>query len=138
MEYLKKMNYNDIKQLDINTPEKLLYILTCEDREIWKKIYGDDELMKKIEDKINELDVVIDAYLDYDREKFMERTKREGYDQLFREEAREEGFLEGKENERLRIISALSNSDVDFDKIIKILNITDEEIDKLNSMKENV
>lgn len=141
--YLKKMSYNEIRDLEINTTEKLLYILTCENRSLWKKIYGDDEFMKKVEEKINELDVLLDAYMDYDREAYLERTKKEGYEQMFREEIKEdlrdEVIKEVHEEFRQKVVKevhenlletarVLIKNGVDRNFVLDTFKLSDEEV----------
>ncbi len=70
LEKLGELSYNDIRKEDNNSLETLLYIFTCEDKEKREELYRNNEIMKKVNDKLNDLTDDFDSILFYDREEF--------------------------------------------------------------------
>lgn len=70
LEKIGELSYNDIRKEDNNSLETLLYIFTCEDKEKREELYRNNEIMKKVNDKLNDLTDDFDSILFYDREEF--------------------------------------------------------------------
>lgn len=128
MDFLNDLDYTVVRAMRDNTAEKLLYILTC-DKELWAEVYGDDKLMKKVQEKIDKLlNTDLDAYLRYDREKFLKEVEKE----VVANEAREDGMEKGRIDARLEAAKKFIDNGSDADYVISTLNLTKEEIKQLN------
>lgn len=67
LEYLRKLNHNDIKKQDSLT--KALYLFVCNDEEFLNELYDKDEFMKKLQQQVKKIAQDFDLSMGYDKEK---------------------------------------------------------------------
>lgn len=114
LEYLERIDYNEIKKGISYNLEKLLYIFICGNEEILDYIYNGDEIMLEIKDEFKSQIKELDEMLYYDPEEL----KRIGEQQI-------------REDERKNIVKNMVDNDLSDDLIMKSLNITLEELQNL-------
>ncbi len=121
LEKIGELSYNDIRREDNNSLETLLYIFTCEDKEKREELYRNNEIMKKVNDKLNDLTDDFDSILFYDREEFR------------RLESEELGEKFGRAEEKKEIAKKMLNKDKPLEEIMEFTGLTIEEIKKLQA-----
>lgn len=137
---IKEKYYNKEKLTRI---EKLLLLLVIDKKEELRKIAGDDEVMKKVEEKITMLSEDSAMILCYDEEEHKEKV-RQAVSATEKEEAREEGLKEGikegiKEGEKTskcNIAINMLKENIDINIISKVTNLSIEKINELNKSKQ--
>lgn len=119
LEYLSEIEYNDIKQLEENSLERLLYIFVCEDKKKLDELYIGDVLMEKIKSKLYDLSSNIDDYFYYDKEELL---KEESYS-LGVEHGIKKGIKQGIEQEQADLINNMFLAGMSTDEIHKVTKI---------------
>lgn len=113
MDYLRKLDYNKIKE-DTDSLEYLLYIFICNDERDRNKLYSDDEIMAKVNKKLEELTKTMDEVF-LDKEEYW----------------KEVSYEVGKEEEKIKIAKKMLAKGKDIEEIIEFTELTIEDIDKL-------
>ncbi len=67
VDLLTEIDYNEIEKLNERDLKWLLYIFVCGDKRRRKEVYGESEMMKKVNQKVESYDDPLDAYLFYDK-----------------------------------------------------------------------
>ena len=67
LDLLSEMNYNEIEKMNERDLKWLLYIFVCEDKKLREEVYGGNEMMKKVNEKVEDYEKALDAYLFYDK-----------------------------------------------------------------------
>ena len=86
LELLSQMDYNEIEKMNERDLKWLLYIFVCEDKGLREEVYGGNEMMKKVNKKVEDYEQALDAYLFYDKKQLEEAGIRELYRQDFLKE----------------------------------------------------
>lgn len=138
--FLEELNYNKIKE-EPNSLEYLLYFFVNDNKSELDKLYLEDEIMEKVQEKLYTLDEALDTFLYYDPEE-LKRAEIEDA----KEEARKEGIKKGikkgiiegikeGENKKVReIAKQLIKLNISIKDIMTATNLSQEEIE---SLKEN-
>jgi len=133
LEFLEEIKYNEIKE-DKDSLEYLLYFFVNDDKKELDKLYLEDEIMEKVQEKLYTLDEALDAKLYYDLEE-LKKAEIEELKDLGREEGRKEGLKEGLKEGRLQQVQEIAISmlkeKIPVDMIIKITKLSKEEIKNL-------
>lgn len=74
LEYLRKIEYTLVKEMEDNNLKKLLYFFVNNNIEELKKIYDGVDIMEKVVDKIIDLTEDLEDNLYYDREELRNET----------------------------------------------------------------
>ena len=120
--FLQELNYNKIKE-EPNSLEYLLYFFVNDNKSELNKLYLEDEIMEKVQEKLYTLDEALDSFLYYDPEEL----KR-----LEIEDAKEEARKEGKKEKAQEIAKSLLKLNIPIKDIITATNLSKEEIESLN------
>ena len=68
IDLLNEIDYNEIERLKEDDLRWLLYIFVCGDESLREKVYGEREMMKKLNQKIDDYETVLDRWLYYSKE----------------------------------------------------------------------
>ena len=116
LEYLRRLSYTDIKKEETNSLEQLLYIFICGDKETREKLYSKNELMDKVNEKLESL------------------TNEYGTIYYDKEEYHKELVYElGTKDKTNEIAKKMLKENMDIKLIIKITGLTKEEIEILKN-----
>lgn len=138
MEFLKKMKYTTIKEMEQDDLERLFYILSNSNHRELDEVYEGDELMSKVKKKLYDLESELDRLLIYDRQKMIvdnindylyEIGQKEGREQGL-EQGREEGREEGKNEERAKLLESIKkmyNNGIPMKKILECFDLSEKE-----------
>ncbi len=130
MEYLKKMSYTTIKEMEERSLERLLYIFVEHDPERLNELYEGDELMRKVKNKFFYLESSLERFLLYDKQALRESNLKEEFQRIGLEEGREEG----RQQERKRFMEALADLNLSEEQMRKFkMLIEDDDLNILNS-----
>jgi len=133
--FLQELNYNKIKE-EPNSLEYLLYFFVNDDKKELDKLYLEDEIMEKVQEKLYTLDEALDAKLYYDLEE-LKKAEIEELKDLGREEGRKEGHKEGlKEGENKKaqeIAKNLLKLNIPIEDILIATKLSKEEIESLKA-----
>ena len=142
LEFLSSIDYNEIKKGNRYNLAKLLYIFICNNEGILDYIYNGDEIMLEIKDEFKSTIKELDEMLYYDPEELKRMIAEEEYRDAI-EEGREEGIKEGREEgikegikegkleTQKEIVKNMIDNNLSDDLIMKSLNITFAELQKL-------
>ena len=104
LDFLRNIDYNEIKKGSIFCLEKLLYIFICDNKKILDYIYKGDNIMDKVRDNFETYRNDVDDVLYYNPDDLNRQIDEEEIENA-RKEARqkglEEGRLEGRKEGRL-------------------------------------
>ena len=125
LEYLREIDYNEVKKGNSYNLEKLLYIFICENNRILDYVYNGDEIMLEIKDEFKSQIKELDDMLYYDPEDLKRQMKEWEY-----KEAVKEGKEQGKLETKQEIVKNMIDNNLSDDLIMKSLNITFEELQK--------
>lgn len=130
MEYLKKMSYTTIKEMEERSLERLLYIFVEHDPERLNELYEGDELMRKVKNKFFYLESSLERFLLYDKQALRESNLKEEFQRIGLEEGREEG----RQQERKRFMEVLADLNLSEEQMRKFkMLIEDDDLNILNS-----
>ena len=116
LEYLRRLSYTDIKKEETNSLEQLLYIFICSDKEKREELYSKNELMDKVNEKLESL------------------TNEYGTIYYDKEEYHKELVYElGTKDKTNEIAKKMLKENMDIKLIIKITGLTKEEIEILKN-----
>lgn len=119
-------DYTIVKE-DKESLEKLLYLLICNDKEKMNEVYDGDEFMAKIIREVNSQTDEFDKLFFYNREILDdEYSKEEAV-----KDARKEALIEGWEQSKMNIAKAMLNENCDIEFIVKVTNLTYDDVVKL-------
>lgn len=127
MEYLKKMSYTTIKEMEERSLERLLYIFVEHDPERLNELYEGDELMRKVKNKFFYLESSLERFLLYDKQALRESNLKEEFQRIGLEEGREEG----RKNERLNLAKKMLANGITFEELKKDYNYSKSELEIL-------
>ncbi len=113
LEKLGKLSYNDIKEEANNSLEKLLYVFTCEDKEKRKELYRNNEIMEKVNDKLEDLTEDFDSILFYDREEFRKKESEELGETRKAKEIAKKLLAKGMPESDIKEVTGLTKKDID-------------------------
>ena len=68
IDLLNEIDYNEIEKLNERDLRWLLYIFVCGDKRLREEVYGESEMMKKVNDKIDDYQAFLNRWLYYDKE----------------------------------------------------------------------
>ena len=68
IDLLNEIDYNEIEKLNERDLRWLLYIFVCGDKRLREEVYGESEMMKKVNDKIDDYQAFLNQWLYYDKE----------------------------------------------------------------------
>jgi predicted transposase/invertase (TIGR01784 family) len=122
LEYLKKIDYNEIIEGNYNL-EKILYIFICNNKEELDYIYKGDEVMEKIREDFDYIKQALDDMLYYNPEE-LERQA----DEYEREMARKEGREEGRQETMKGIVLNLYENKFSITDICKYTKLSEKDI----------
>ncbi len=112
---LESLSYNEIKEEDEDSLKTLLYIFTCEDKKKREELYRNNEIMKKVNEKLEDLTDDFDNILFYDYEEFKKLESEEL----------------GETAKAKEIAKNLLELKIDIETITKATGLTTEEIKEL-------
>lgn len=118
LEYLRKLDYNEIKKEEANSLEKLLYIFVCEDNKKREKLYSDDNLMDKVNEKLENLTEEFGS-LYYDKEQYRK-------DVIY-----ELGETDGAKNKAKEIAKKMLSKGKSIEEIMEFTELSKEDIENL-------
>ena len=72
VDLLTEIDYNEIEKLNERDLKWLLYIFVCGDKRLREEVYGESEMMKKVNQKVEKYNDPLDAYLFYDKKELDE------------------------------------------------------------------
>jgi len=128
--FLQELNYNKIKE-EPNSLEYLLYFFVNDNKSELNKLYLEDEIMEKVQEKLYTLDEALDSFLYYDPEE-LKRLEIEDAKEEAHKEGIEEGIKEGKKEKAQEIAKSLLKLNIPIKDIITATNLSKEEIESLN------
>ena len=142
VDFLRNIDYTDIKRMKEDSLERLLYIFVCDNKEIRDKLYLGDKIMDEVQKKLDLLNENLDYYLYYDGE---EIKKQAAYELGMNEgeikgkaeglaEGLAEGRTEGAHENKLEIAKGMLKDGIPDETILKYVKISASE---LKSFKEN-
>ena len=120
LEYLRRLSYTDIKKEETNSLEQLLYIFICGDKETREKLYSKNELMDKVNEKLESLTNEYGTIY-YDKEEY------------HKELVYELGTKDGIRSEKMEIAKKLLEKKTDINFISEVTGLTKEEIEILKN-----
>ena len=120
LEYLRRLSYTDIKKEETNSLEQLLYIFICSDKEKREELYSKNELMDKVNEKLESLTNEYGTIY-YDKEEY------------HKELVYELGTKDGIKKEKMEIAKKMLKENMDIKLIIKVTGLTKEEIEILKN-----
>ena len=123
IDFLRKLDYTEIMKGE-NSLERLLYIFICNDKEVLDKLYFGDDIMKKVVEKVSALTEDFADELYYNKEEIINEYS---YDL-----GKEQGVEQGKNKRNNEIAKKMLEMNMSIDDIIKITELTEEDIQKLN------
>ena len=127
LDFLSKMNYNQIKNLSDKDLKWLLYIFVCQDKKLNKILYSENKMMKKVRYKMDDFMKEFDQILVYDYRKFKEAELKE-----MREERMKKATEKGEKKKSIEIAKRLlSLKFMDVEQISEITSLTIKELEKL-------
>ena len=129
LEYLRRLDYNEIKKKDAFT--KALYIFVCNDEEFLTELYEGDEFMKELRKQADKIVQDFDLLMYYDKDKLdQEVVFNNGFDK-----GHDSGFNEGHTsgfNEGLiATAKKMIKMNLDLKTIAKATGLKPSEIQKL-------
>lgn len=131
LDFLSKMDYNQIKKLNEHDLQWLLYILVCQDKTHANHLYRESGMMKKVEMKKEDFLRELDSLLAYDHEEFHRREMEELKEKAVKE-AREEGLKEGLEQSKKEMAKkSLKIGTLTLEQIAEITDLTIDEVKEL-------
>lgn len=135
LDFLSKMDYNQIKKLNEHDLQWLLYILVCQDKTHANHLYRESGMMKKVEMKKEDFLRELDSLLAYDHEEFhrreMEELKEKAVKEA-REEGHKEGLKEGLEQSKKEMAKkSLKIGTLTLEQIAEITDLTIDEVKEL-------
>ncbi len=86
IDLLNEIDYNEIEKLNERDLRWLLYIFVCGDKRLREEVYGESEMMKKVNDKIDNYQAFLNQWLYYDKE-YLDNC---GFEELGRQKAKKE------------------------------------------------
>lgn len=122
IDFLRNINYNEIKRMKENSLERLLYIFICENKEMRAKLYIGDKIMDEVQKKLDLLNENLDYLLYYDG------------DEIKRQAAYELGMSDGETKGKLEIAKTLLQRNIPIQDIIEITHLNIEEIKELEKL----
>ncbi len=123
LDFLNQLEYTDIKELSEMDLQWLLYIFVCPDKEMRHQLYEENELMRMVYDKMDDLTRNLNEDLYYDHEEFKEMSAfHQGYD---------EGHADGEKQKQLEIAKKLLDLGMDLQKISEATGLSIEELESL-------
>lgn len=137
MEYLKKMSYTTIKEMEERSLERLLYIFVEHDPERLNELYEGDELMRKVKNKFFYLESSLERFLLYDKQALRESNLKEEFQRIGLEEGREEE-REANHKKMIEAAKKLYEAGNSLDVIAECLGLTEEAQEELKkSIRES-
>jgi len=139
MEFIRKLDYNKVKEMPDDSLEKMLYIFVCNNKKLLDRLYKGNDIMEKVKRKLEELTESFDAGFYYDPKELEDacafeageaKGRAEGI-AIGKAEGRAEGKDEGRKEEKLKVAKKLLAENVEISLIIKATGLTEEEIEKL-------
>ena len=127
IDFLKKIDYTEIMEVEEDSLERLLYIFVCNDKEKLNKLYKEDGIMKKVVEKVSALTEDFADELYYDREKIINDYSFD----LGKEEGITQGIEQGENNKKMEIAKKLKQKNYDIKEIQDITGLSVEEINNL-------
>ncbi len=115
MDILSKTPYNKIKEEEEDSLERLLYIFVCEDKENLNKLYLNNEIMEKVQNKMLDLTQEFMDGLYYNLDEFKDR----------------EAYELGTKDSKIEIAKAMLKDEIDIKIIMKYTNLSLKEIKKI-------
>ena len=117
LDWLKKVDYNDIKKIKL---AKLLYLFVEEDLEKITKMYEGDELMTDVKKEAEKILENFDALLYYDPYEF----------------GKEVGMDKGRDEAKIQTAHNLIKAGIDLGIISKATNISIQDLQKMQMKKD--
>ena len=132
LEYMYKMCYNKAVK-DLSEFERYCLLLKAETRKFAREIAGDDSIMKKIKDKIEELNEDENILGLYDAEEEARRVwnTKIKYAERLAEEKVKEAVKDAEKQRNIEIAKNMLNKGIDIETIVECTNLTKEEIEEL-------
>lgn len=120
IDFLKKIDYNLVKEGKDNSLERLLYILICDNEEMKNELYKGDEMMKKVIKKIDSLTEDFDEELYYN------------YEEILNNYSYDLGVEKGIEQYKNEIAKSMLKDKMPKEVIIKYTGLSEEELNKIS------
>ena len=89
IDLLSKIDYNEIEKLNEEDLRWLLYIFVCRSKRLRRKVYGESEMMKKVNNKLDKYQTVLKDFLYYNQEEI----DNAGFEELGRQKMAKETAL---------------------------------------------
>jgi len=143
MDYLKKLDYNKVKQVPNDSLEKLLYIFVCNDKNELDRLYEGNDIMKSLKEKLEELTENFDYGFYYDPKELEDATAFEAGEAkgiaigeakgiaIGEAKGIAIGETKGENKAKINIAKKLLAENVEISLIVKATGLTEEEIKKL-------
>ncbi len=147
LDFLSKIDYNQIKKLSEKDLKWLLYIFVCQDENLMKNLYSENGMMKKVGKKMEDFMKEFDRLLVYDRIAFKEAEAREegleegrekglkeGMQQGIKQgikEGKKEGIREGSKQSTIEIAKKMLHNNENIETIMKYTGLSKNEIEAL-------
>ena len=150
LEYLREIDYNEIKKGNNYNLEKILYIFICNNKKELDYIYNGDDVMDKVRENfdsvVSELDEMLyynpedinRQIIEYETEQARKKGREEGIKEGIkegREQGKKDGITEGKNQKEKEIIENMLKSNISDDIILSSINISKE---YLEAMKKSL
>ena len=129
LDYLRKVDYNEIRKGE-NKLMRDVYFLACNDENILNEVYLKDNLMKEIVEETKKIAGIekMDLYLTDE-----EMIKQD--QEFIRKQGFKEGAKKGAYDKQVEIAKKMLNEKMPIDLIIKITNLSKEEIENIDIKK---
>lgn len=115
LDFLENLDYNDIRDYEADSVEKLTYLFVCSDKSKLDKIYLGDKLMEKVREKIEQLESNLDDYLYYNPDDLIAQNS----------------YLMGYEDNQKKIINNMLQKGLTVEQISEYTELSIEEINKI-------
>lgn len=119
IDFLAKIDYNKLIKEEEDSLEKLLYIFVCDDKEKLDKLYSNDKMMENVRNTLTFITDEETGMLYYNHDEYEDAVKYEL------------GEKAGKEKAKIEIVKSMLKENIPLKTIIKITNLTQEEIESL-------
>ena len=131
IDYLNKLGYNEIRSEDLF---KLLYFLTCDDRNKLEEVYKGDKFMSDVIKEAKEIADDDHIKLFFTEEEVRRLDGEERYEAGLKDGIQEgikQGIEQGIEQRNQEMVINMYNDKVSIETIAKYANLTTEEVQKI-------
>ena len=131
IDYLNKLGYNEIRSEDLF---KLLYFLTCDDRNKLEEVYKGDKFMSDVIKEAKEIADDDHIKLFFTEEEVRRLDGEERYEAGLKDGIQEgikQGIAQGIEQRNQEMVINMYNDKVSIETIAKYANLTTEEVQKI-------